>query len=169
MKVNEIIQCLVSTTIVDLVLTTKKQQAMKLSAMDITSSTTLMYIGQYSQTKLANILYTKELARRYPTLSVYAVHPGIVRTNVTSNMIWYLRLPNDIFSWYVAALQKTPAQGAYSSVYCAASPLELLPKSGSVIHNCKSHKTTDAAESRVDAQRLWNVSETLTGMSKESK
>lgn len=40
------------------------------------------FFGQYAQTKLANILFTTELARRYPnTLRTYAVHPGLVRTN----------------------------------------------------------------------------------------
>jgi hypothetical protein len=124
-------------------------------------------VGQYSQTKLANVLYSKELARRYLTLSVYAVHPGIVRTNVTSNMVWYLRIPNNLFSWYIASIQKTSTQGAYSSVFCAAAPMDRLPTSGSVIHNCKLQATTDVAESRSDAKRLWQVSEQLTGLNQE--
>jgi NAD(P)-dependent dehydrogenase (short-subunit alcohol dehydrogenase family) len=127
----------------------------------------LFNVGQYSQTKLANVLYSKELARRYPTLSVYAVHPGIVRTNVTSNMVWYLRIPNDLFSWYIASIQKTSSQGAYSSVFCAAAPMDRLPTSGSVIHNCKLQATTDVAESRSDAKRLWQVSEKITGLNQE--
>ncbi|CAJ1935175.1 unnamed protein product [Cylindrotheca closterium] len=124
--------------------------------------------GQYSQTKLANVLYTKELSRRYPKLLAYAVHPGIVRTNVTSNMSWYLRVPNAIFSWYIAAMQKTPTQGAYSSVYCAAAFVDNLPPSGSLVHNCHHHAddaaTTPASESIPDAKRLWEVSEHLTGL-----
>ncbi|KAL3930114.1 MAG: hypothetical protein SGBAC_011902 [Bacillariaceae sp.] len=103
------------------------------------------------------MLYTKELSRRYPKLLVYAVHPGIVRTNVTSNMVWYLRIPNTIFSWFIAAMQKTPTQGAYSSVYSAAAFPEDLPPSGSLIHNCKADYTssTPASESVADAKRLW--------------
>mmetsp|Transcript_10733 Transcript_10733/g.25961 ORF Transcript_10733/g.25961 Transcript_10733/m.25961 type:complete len:468 (-) Transcript_10733:130-1533(-) len=124
--------------------------------------------GQYSQTKLANILFTKELSRRYPKLLAYAVHPGIVRTNVTSNMSWYLRVPNVIFAWFIAAMQKTPTQGAYSSVYCAAATPDTLPPSGSLIHNCKAHNAssmTPASDSMPDAKKLWDVSEHLTGLS----
>ena len=120
--------------------------------------------GQYSQSKLANVLYTKELSRRYPKLLAYAVHPGIVRTNVTSNMKWYLRVPNFIFSWFIAAMQKTPAQGAYSSVYCASATPETLPPSGSVLLNCKVEPTTPASDSIPDAKRLWEVSEHITGL-----
>lgn len=124
----------------------------------------MFYIGQYSQSKLANILYTKELSRRYPQLLAYAVHPGIVRTNVTKHMPWYLQVPNYIFGWFVSAVQKTPAQGAYSSVWCAAAAPETLPPSGSLIFNCQVEPTTPAADSLPDAKRLWEVSEIITGL-----
>eukprot|EP00522_Entomoneis_paludosa_P018450 CAMPEP_0172459998 /NCGR_PEP_ID=MMETSP1065-20121228/35076_1 /TAXON_ID=265537 /ORGANISM="Amphiprora paludosa, Strain CCMP125" /LENGTH=50 /DNA_ID=CAMNT_0013214887 /DNA_START=44 /DNA_END=193 /DNA_ORIENTATION=- len=48
--------------------------------------------------KLANILFTKELDRRYPKLFTAAVHPGLVRTDVVRNMPWYLYYPNICFS-----------------------------------------------------------------------
>jgi NAD(P)-dependent dehydrogenase (short-subunit alcohol dehydrogenase family) len=46
---------------------------------------TYTLFGQYAQTKLANILHAKELSRRHPSFQVFAVHPGIVRTDVTRN------------------------------------------------------------------------------------
>ena len=101
---------------------------------------------QYSQSKLANILFAIELGRReqlqakrmnhvqassvdddamnenstifYPIKS-YAVHPGLVRTNVVRNMPWYLYYPNILFAFFMAVLQKTPSSGAYTSVFCA--------------------------------------------------
>ena len=79
-------------------------------------------------------------------------------------MVWYLRIPNEIFSWYVASFQKTPSQGAYSSVFCAAASEEMLPPSGSFIHNCKPCPLNSHAESTHDAKRLWQVSESLVGM-----
>ena len=124
--------------------------------------------GQYAQTKLANILFTKELAKRYPSLRVYAVHPGLVRTNVTTHMPWNLQTLNRIFAAYVAQLQKRPCQGAYSSVYCAAAPPILLAStmihSGSYVVNCQDQPVTKAAQSPYDAQRLWTVSERLVGL-----
>ena len=123
--------------------------------------------GQYAQTKLANILFTKELARRYPNLLVYAVHPGLVRTNVTSNMPWIMQILNDIFAWFVASMQKKPSQGAYSSVLCAAGPTPLLPPSGAYIVNCQAQPLTKFADSPHDAKRLWIVSEELVGLAKQ--
>lgn len=132
--------------------------------------------GQYSMTKLANILFSKELERRYNgKLLVYAIHPGIVRTNVTSNMQWFWRLPNDIFAVFVMAIQKTSAEGAYSSVFCAAAPVPeavastndslQLPPSGSYILNCRAYPTATTLICTKDAKKLWEVSEKLVSLS----
>jgi retinol dehydrogenase 12 len=133
--------------------------------------------GQYSMTKLANILMIKELHHLYggngdngndndDKLLVYAVHPGIVRTNVTSHMQWYWQLPNQIFAVIVKQLQKTPTEGAYSTVFCASASCDddRLPPNGSYVVNCQSYPTLDCANSVVDAKRLWDVSEELVGL-----
>lgn len=133
---------------------------------DIMCSKTRKYtlFGQYAQTKLANILFSKELAKRHAQWKVYAVHPGLVRTNVTSNMPWLMQTLNAIFAWFVASMQKTPPQGAYSNVFCAAAPLAELPCSGSYIVNCEMQAVTKAADSANDAERLWTVSEEMVGL-----
>ncbi|KAL5113688.1 hypothetical protein ACEQ8H_008441 [Pleosporales sp. CAS-2024a] len=43
-------------------------------------------LAKYAVSKLANILYTKQLAKRYPSITSVATHPGIVKTNLTANM-----------------------------------------------------------------------------------
>ena len=102
---------------------------------------------QYAQTKLANILHIKELATKIsqPFL-VYAVHPGIVRTDVTRQFPWYLKYPNMAFALFVAAIQKTPKEGAYSSVVCAVSPNP--PPTGAYVVNGSAHPTLPCAESK---------------------
>lgn len=154
--------------------------------------------GQYSMTKLANILTAQELQRKYPTrttmtttqknhrrpVRVFAVHPGIVRTNVTSNMQWIMRFLDSVFRLIVESTQKTAAEGAYGSVYCAASPTQLLPKietendhtpsspstslvpssSCQYIVNCRLHPLNIHAQSKEDARQLWCVSEELVGL-----
>lgn len=120
--------------------------------------------GQYSMTKLANILTTKELARRYPLMPVLAVHPGIVRTNVTSNMQWYWRVPDSIFGVFVMAMQKTPTEGAYSTVFASAAPESDLPPTGSYVSNCRPCQPSASASSQDDALRLWQVSADLVGL-----
>jgi len=87
---------------------------------------TYTLFGQYAQSKLGNILFAKELARRYPrTLVSLACHPGIVRTDVTRNMPVYLRYPNIWFGAIVQLMQKTVPQGAWCTVAGALSKVDM--------------------------------------------
>src|SRR6266581_1226830 len=81
------------------------------------------YSGQraYSQSKLANIMFTNELARRLEGTGVTAssVHPGVVRTNFgAEDQAWLFT----VVSRVVLPFLKTPAQGAQTSIYLASSP-----------------------------------------------
>lgn len=120
--------------------------------------------GQYAQSKLANILFTKELVRRHPDIQTYAVHPGIVRTNVTSSLPSWMQIADKMFAWIVATMQKRPEEGAYSTVLCAAGPLDTLPANGSYIVNCEAQAPASAAESVEDAKQLWEVSRKLVDL-----
>lgn len=90
----------------------------------------LYAIGQYAQSKLANIMFASELARREkqialqsdspPVLSV-SLHPGLVRTDVVRNMPIFLKLGNIAFGFLLRTLQKAPYAGAYTSVFCTIS------------------------------------------------
>jgi NAD(P)-dependent dehydrogenase (short-subunit alcohol dehydrogenase family) len=144
--------------------------------------------GQYSMTKLANLLIAKELYKRYNnnnnntdsnnngrttnttrnvknSLAVFAVHPGIVRTNVTSNMNWYYRLGNNVFSYIVSSISKTAEEGAYSSTYVISTPFNELKFSTGApyIVNCKEQCTneyiTNPNGGIKDSKQLWNWSE----------
>lgn len=132
---------------------------------DIMCTKTRKYtlFGQYAQTKLANILFTKQLATKYPEWKIFAVHPGLVRTNVTSHMPWIMQTLNALFAWYVGSMQKSPSQGAYSNVLCAAAPSDELPPTATYIVNCRPQELHKVAESTEDAERLWNVSKELVG------
>ncbi|KAJ8945893.1 hypothetical protein NQ318_002735 [Aromia moschata] len=82
-------------------------------------------LGAYQQSKLANILFTKELARKLNEnniegVNVYSLHPGVIKTelgrHIIINKIWGLRwLWENISTWFI----KTPEQGAQTSIYCA--------------------------------------------------
>eukprot|EP00590_Aulacoseira_subarctica_P011613 CAMPEP_0172422696 /NCGR_PEP_ID=MMETSP1064-20121228/8835_1 /TAXON_ID=202472 /ORGANISM="Aulacoseira subarctica , Strain CCAP 1002/5" /LENGTH=369 /DNA_ID=CAMNT_0013163687 /DNA_START=108 /DNA_END=1217 /DNA_ORIENTATION=+ len=123
--------------------------------------------GQYAQSKLANILFTLELAKRYPDIiRSYAVHPGLVRTNVVQNLPWYLYYPNQIFGFLLQTLQKTAPAGAYTSVHCAASTA-LGEERGLYYSNCKVCDTTKAAKDSDAAKKLWELSETLVNITKQ--
>ncbi|RYG96855.1 hypothetical protein EON65_53795, partial [archaeon] len=79
----------------------------------------------YQQSKLANVIFTKELHKRYGGkegneggrnggLFVCSVHPGCVRTEVTRNMSVFMRWGDFICSPILSLLQKTPHEGAYT-------------------------------------------------------
>ena len=117
--------------------------------------------GQYSQSKLANILFTKELNKRFPKVFSAAVHPGLVRTDVVRNMPWFLYYPNYIFSFVMCLLQKTPAQGAWCTTFLAASPLKEL-ESGAYWVNRQTQKLWPCANQ--GSEELWNDSAKYVGL-----
>jgi NAD(P)-dependent dehydrogenase (short-subunit alcohol dehydrogenase family) len=120
--------------------------------------------GQYAQSKLANILFTKELAKRHDKLRCYAIHPGLVRTDVVRNMPPLLYYPNLVFGLVLATLQKKPEQGAYTSIWAACT--DHPPINGSYLVNSKVAATNACATDEVQAAKLWDVSETLVGIKK---
>lgn len=115
--------------------------------------------GQYAQSKLANILFARELRRRNPHFHVHAIHPGLVRTDVTRNMPWYLRWPNQLFAVFLATLQKTPVQGAWTSAYVASTPN--LPDESCYWVNRRVQSLQPQAMDDAVAEELWECSEIL--------
>jgi retinol dehydrogenase-14 len=122
------------------------------------------YSGQraYSQSKLANILFTNELARRLQGTGVTAnsVHPGVVRTNFGSeDQAGFFR----IISPLVRPFLKTPTQGAWTPIHLASSP-DVEGITGQFFANRKP-KTANKAAGNVDVTaRLWRVSTDLVGL-----
>ena len=117
----------------------------------------------YAQSKLANILFARELSHRLSGtgVTVNALHPGVVRTSIWVN--------NDVASWQkwlFAPLKpffKSAASGAKTSLFCAMSP-KLATVSGKYFVDCKEKEVTPAARSDADAARLWEISERLVGL-----
>ncbi|MBL0005260.1 MAG: SDR family oxidoreductase [Actinomycetales bacterium] len=113
----------------------------------------------YAQSKLANILFTRELARRLSGSGVaaYSVHPGTVRTGFAredAGRLFGLVLRAG------ALLMKSPEQGAQTSVYAASSP-ELVGRTGEYLAKSRVAKPSARAQDDVAAARLWSVSEDL--------
>jgi NAD(P)-dependent dehydrogenase (short-subunit alcohol dehydrogenase family) len=117
--------------------------------------------GQYAMSKLANILFVQELTRRYggKQLFVAAIHPGLVRTDVVKNMPWYLRYPNQMFAIILSTLQKTPAQGAWCTLYLAMADMqELVNENGQYWVNQQVQPLQSWAQNPEHAQQLWEDS-----------
>ena len=114
----------------------------------------------YGQSKTANLLWTRELARRLAGkgVTVNALHPGAVATRLGRGNGPLL----DLLQRAIGLFMKSPEQGAETSLYLASDPA-LEGVSGRYFANRKekepaAHATDDAA-----ARRLWEISERLTG------
>jgi NAD(P)-dependent dehydrogenase (short-subunit alcohol dehydrogenase family) len=118
----------------------------------------------YSESKLANILFTKELARRLEGTGVTAnaLHPGTVRTGYgrDGDSTGLLRVGLAIGSRFFLS----PEKGADTSVYLASSP-DVADVSGEYFVKRKVRKPTAAARDAEAARRLWDVSEQLVAQS----
>ena len=122
------------------------------------------YSGQsaYNQSKLANVMFTNELARRLEGSGVTAtaVHPGVVRTNFgAEDQAWFFA----IISRAVRPLLKTPAQGAQTPIYLAASPA-VDGVTGQFFANRKPKTANRLASTTEMTARLWQVSADLVGI-----
>ncbi len=114
----------------------------------------------YGQSKLANILFTTELARRLAGTGVTAncLHPGTVATSygrdgdATGVLAFGLKV--------IKPFILSPAKGAATSVYLASSP-EVATVSGEYFVKCRPKKPSAAARDAEAAARLWAVSEEL--------
>lgn len=120
----------------------------------------------YAQSKLANILFTVELAERGKAIGLTSnsLHPGVVATefaNAFSGPIANLLLP------LAKRLMITPEKGAETSVFLASDP-NVAGMSGQYFVKKRVAKASPAAMDRADAKRLWEVSEELvkTSLSK---
>src|SRR5215217_3196774 len=115
----------------------------------------------YSQSKLATVLFTYELARRLEGTGITAncLHPGVVGTNLGSGV-------SGIFGFTVRALtplMKSPEKGAETSVYLASSP-EVEGSSGGYFVKKAEARSSEASHDQRIARRLWEVSADLTNL-----
>ncbi len=114
----------------------------------------------YAQSKLANILFTEELARRLEGTGVTAncLHPGVIRSGFGKNGRGLMRL-----GWILAGpFLASPEKGAETIVYLASSP-EVAGVTGKYFYRCREASAPAAAHDRLLAASLWDVSEELTG------
>jgi len=115
----------------------------------------------YKQSKLANILFTYELARRLEAspVTVNALHPGFVKTNIFRHSTWR--------GWLVRRIADlmalSPERGAQTSVYLASSP-DVGGISGRYFAKEKPATSSQQSHDQAAASRLWDLSRRMTGL-----
>jgi retinol dehydrogenase 12 len=115
----------------------------------------------YANSKLANILFTRELARRLDGTGVTAncAHPGVVRTGFGREARPLLKLGITIARPFLLS----PERGAGTIVYLASSP-DVAGQSGGYYVKRQRREPSAAARDDVAARKLWEISQEMTGL-----
>ncbi|KAL0276396.1 UNVERIFIED_CONTAM: hypothetical protein PYX00_003984 [Menopon gallinae] len=117
----------------------------------------------YGRSKLANVLFTKELARRLEGTSVttYAVHPGAVETELGRHLDEsYFSGLRSIIRFFGSWVLRTPVQGAQTTIYCSVDKAT-AGETGLYYSNCRVTQPSNEAEDPDLAKKLWDVSSEL--------
>ena len=115
----------------------------------------------YQRSKLANILFTRELARRVrgERIAANCLHPGYVNTQIFRDATW----KGLVMRAFANAFAITPEAGAATTLHLAASP-DVEGVSGEYFVRCRPAATSKAARDMAAAGRLWEVSAKMTGV-----
>ncbi len=120
----------------------------------------------YGQSKLANLLFTYALARRLQgtRITVNALHPGAVATNIGSNVNWLkTRLRN-----LLVRSMLSPEEGAKTITFLATSP-SVEGITGKYFYQCREIRSSEISYVEANAEQLWHRSEALVGFRPENK
>jgi retinol dehydrogenase 12 len=114
-------------------------------------------LREYAVSKLCNVLFTQELARRLDGVGVtsYALHPGVVASDIWRRVPWPARA-------VITRRMLTTEQGALTSVYCATSP-SVAEDSGLFYDKCQVREPSPVATPEL-AELLWKYSAEWTGL-----
>ena len=115
----------------------------------------------YGKSKLANILFTHELARRLEGTGVTAnaLHPGFVASDFATNNGWLVRLARPLMDLGAISVE----EGAKTTLYLATRP-ELANVTGKYFVEQKEARSSPASCDEESARRLWKISEELAGL-----
>lgn len=115
---------------------------------------------RYGQSKLANLLYARELARRYPAITCVSIHPGVVSTGLVENQTRGNRA--FIYVTNIGQLMK-PEEGAYNQLWAATARKEELVNGGFYEPVGVLGKLHRAAGDDALAEKLWEWTEEALG------
>ncbi|XP_017107883.2 retinol dehydrogenase 12-like [Drosophila bipectinata] len=129
---------------------------------DLNSEKSYSRFGAYEQSKLANVLFTRELAKRLEGtgVTVNALHPGAVDTDIVDSLPSAMKFIAKPAMWMFF---KTPKSGAQTSLYAALDP-ELEKVTGKYFCDCKPKEVSSAAKDEKTAKFLWTESQKWTGV-----
>lgn len=127
---------------------------------DLQAERSFSTFGTYGHSKLANLLFTRELARREAEagsgVTAHCYHPGFVGSDFGKNN----GLLGRVAMTLLRPFARSPQRGAETGVYLCAAP-ELPIASGGYYYDRRPHRPARAAQNDEDARGLWEASEQL--------
>jgi len=133
----------------------------KLDFDDLQSRRSYTGFPVYSKSKLANILFNRELARRAPAgVTANALHPGFVATRFGDNSGGLMRTVLKVAK-PIGAI--SPEEGAKTIIFLVSSP-DVAEITGEYFYECKITRPTAEAQNDADAKRLWEISASIAGL-----
>jgi NAD(P)-dependent dehydrogenase (short-subunit alcohol dehydrogenase family) len=127
------------------------QRPGRLDLDDLQSEGTFRPMRTYGTTKLCNVLFTQELARRLngSGVTAYALHPGLVASDIWRRVPWPVRP-------LIKLRMRSPEEGARTPLYCATAP-ELAGESGQYYEECRRRQPSRVTTPELAAE-LWERS-----------
>lgn len=119
------------------------------------STASISGLPEYGVSKLANVLFTKELAKRLEGVHAYVLHPGVVASDVWRRVPWGVRSLMKLF-------MITNEDGAKTTLYCATSP-KVAGDSGLYYDKCQEKAPSSIARDPAKARELWEKSVNYVG------
>ena len=136
----------------------------KMNWQDLMSYKSYGPLRAYAQSKLAMVLFTKELNKRLAgsNMKAVSVHPGSTRTNILGNMpkAWYLQVLSAIQGPFWYYFTKTPWYGAQGPIYCSLEDFDKL-EGGEYYAEMKKTEVNKDIVNDEEAVRLWKKSTEL--------
>lgn len=118
-------------------------------------------VFRYQQSKLGDILLAKQFDKLYSHLSAYAVHPGVLKTNLGRHMSIGKKLAFMIKNPIAIMTMKEPEEGAATQVMVAILPESEL-HNGAYYADCKVSEETESARNMEDAMKLFDYCDNAT-------
>lgn len=122
-------------------------------------------VKSYRQSKLANVLFSRELASRLEGtgVTVYCLHPGVIRSELGRHLFPTLALWKKIIAMPFYMLIKSPREGAQTSIYCAVDE-SVANTSGHYYSDCAPKTPAPQALDDAAAKKLWDLSASMAGL-----